>query len=293
MPSRKRTKGKARRAQKGAKGDPLTRLEALPNVRDGTGYSMEKCHQLLSQVAGDARFMNLVASCQSKLHDHGHNVPPQGEIMYSFLVCFEHDLFKSVSDRCKSGTRGSGTALNASSGPACEACRHTFQRLHAKGFSEVWNTTENRKKLLPGLLCLGMHYALGSLTSGHKLGVESQVMSTSIAMTIMLLAGNETWPAIDPRASLLLGCLLDGDTERETIRFFAKRANCSCLKEKYSLMKQERGRRTGCCFRCRKGKEVRELFVCTGCQAIHFCSKKCPNDFETRCFSLVAPQARR
>ncbi len=153
---------------------------------------------------------------------------------------------------------------------ASKACSETFRLLISKGFSELWTGLENRKKLLSGLLYLGTNHLLHSGQSLLRLK-----MATSIALTIALLAENDNWPAHYPGVTLLVSSIRHGDTTRETARFFAKRSACSCLKEKYALMKQERGRRYGICFACYKKVELRELLVCTACRQVQYCSKEC------------------
>ena len=79
----------------------------------------------------------------------------------------------------------------------------------------------------------------------------------------------------NPGVTLLLSSILRDDTRRETVRFYAKRSGCSCLKEAYSLMKQANGRRRGFCFGCHKKMEIKELLACTACHAVQYCSKEC------------------
>lgn len=63
--------------------------------------------------------------------------------------------------------------------------------------------------------------------------------------------------------------------EREFIRFFLKRACCTCLKATYSVIKKSHPIRMGVCFTCDQSKELRSLMLCGHCKVSQYCCREC------------------
>ena len=61
--------------------------------------------------------------------------------------------------------------------------------------------------------------------------------------------------------------------EREATRFFSKRIDCSCLKERYKHLKLQP--RVDMCLHCKRIKERSELRVCSNCKIAAYCSEQC------------------
>ena len=61
--------------------------------------------------------------------------------------------------------------------------------------------------------------------------------------------------------------------KRDIMKFYSKRAKCSCLKSKYKSLPKESKR--GMCCQCKQLKKPKELFLCTGCRSVQYCSKDC------------------
>ncbi|EJK53711.1 hypothetical protein THAOC_26789 [Thalassiosira oceanica] len=61
---------------------------------------------------------------------------------------------------------------------------------------------------------------------------------------------------------------------RDVVKFAAKRLPCTCLKELHRATRTKVVK-VGVCAGCRKRFPRSELFVCTGCMRVHYCSKGC------------------
>ena len=62
-------------------------------------------------------------------------------------------------------------------------------------------------------------------------------------------------------------------TERDVVRFFAKRIKCGCLKRRSRKIKNEP--KLGLCIHCESRKKRHELMVCSLCRKPQYCSMKC------------------
>ena len=58
------------------------------------------------------------------------------------------------------------------------------------------------------------------------------------------------------------------------VKYFAKQTPCNCMDELYDQVKSTMPK-MGHCFRCKQTKERSELFICTGCERVTYCSKLC------------------
>ena len=73
---------------------------------------------------------------------------------------------------------------------------------------------------------------------------------------------------------------LADDRERETTRFFAKRIDCTCLKEKYAQVKTQP--KIGFFDHCHQKKKRRELMLCTRCGHVLLFRKMSAKNFAYR-----------
>ena len=69
--------------------------------------------------------------------------------------------------------------------------------------------------------------------------------------------------------------LFQGD-ERDVIRYFYRKAMCSCLKDKWKLVKAKP--KLGWCYHCNERKERKDLMVCSACRIHQYCSKSCQRE---------------
>ena len=61
---------------------------------------------------------------------------------------------------------------------------------------------------------------------------------------------------------------------RDTVKFVAKRLPCTCLKKLHSAARKKL-EKVGSCFGCNKQFPRSQLYVCTGCMIVEYCSKEC------------------
>jgi len=64
------------------------------------------------------------------------------------------------------------------------------------------------------------------------------------------------------------------NTDRDLLKFFRKRLNCSCLK-KMHLEARKTQPKLGYCEYCKEVKERRLLMVCSRCRVSQYCSRDC------------------
>ena len=65
-----------------------------------------------------------------------------------------------------------------------------------------------------------------------------------------------------------------GGNRRDTVKFVAKRFHCTCLKELHRASRKKLPK-VGTCDRCGNKFRRSDLYVCTGCMLVHYCSKEC------------------
>ena len=81
--------------------------------------------------------------------------------------------------------------------------------------------------------------------------------------------------SLSPQSLMKQRDLLQGG-ERDVIRYFYKRAKCSCLKDKWKLVKAKP--KLGWCYHCNERKERKDLMVCSACRIHQYCSKSCQRE---------------
>mmetsp|Transcript_36948 Transcript_36948/g.66458 ORF Transcript_36948/g.66458 Transcript_36948/m.66458 type:complete len:257 (-) Transcript_36948:74-844(-) len=236
MPSRKRNKGKARKAK--ASEIPTKDDDQQQGQQERRGQErQEKNQQLLHCLINSLSLEGAENKC-----DHGSPPPPIGDICCRFLRAFENNLnvaFDDSRDAQEACVKALYTVLDGQ-----EVC-HTY-----------------RMKIADSLVTLGTDYLL-------KGQVRYTNMATSVAIAVIGMDYDDLKRA-DTHA--MLRDLVQGG-ERETTRFFSKRIDCSCLKEKYKQVKHQP--KLGMCSHCEQTKERRKFLVCTGCRNCQYCSKEC------------------
>lgn len=127
-------------------------------------------------------------------------------------------------------------------------------------------------------------YNKGAIEIFYRLGVNELVtkekvidaMSRCFAVAIICLEGFFCFDGKEPDLSpdsLARMRDLNGGGDNEVIRFFAKRATCSCLKKLYATAKQPP--RTGFCTNCNSIVKRSTLRLCGGCRLSQYCCKDC------------------
>ena len=88
--------------------------------------------------------------------------------------------------------------------------------------------------------------------------------ATTTALAVVALESTGTFDAL--RSGMNLGIARDlvADQQRESVRFFAKRNNCNCLKNMHQYLKAKP--KYGVCASCATSKERKKLLMCDGCK---------------------------
>mmetsp|Transcript_36477 Transcript_36477/g.59523 ORF Transcript_36477/g.59523 Transcript_36477/m.59523 type:complete len:265 (+) Transcript_36477:219-1013(+) len=243
MPSRKRMKGKPRKAQESStlniQGQKQRQQER--EQQHENHELLHGNHRLLHHLIG-----NLSLQETKKCHHNGCTPPPPGDICDRFLSALVDVLNKAV---------------DVSPNPIA-AHSAMFQYLEEKApeLTVVWDNEAIREKLASYLAYLGTEYLLQGQERYTK-------MASAIALAVLSF---EMEPCAN--AAAMMRDLNDGN-ERETVRFFSKRINCSCLRKKCRQLKSQP--KLSVCYGCKQKKERKELMLCTRCKFRQYCSKEC------------------
>ena len=81
------------------------------------------------------------------------------------------------------------------------------------------------------------------------------------------------WNVVEWRSTWMSNKLTGGN-RRDLVKFVAKRLPCSCLKTLHSAARKKLNK-MGACIGCKKQFPRSQLYVCTGCMHVHYCSREC------------------
>ena len=200
MPSRKRIKGKLRKVKESS----TLNIQGQQQCQQKREQQDEN-HELLHH-----RISNLSLQETKKCYHNGCTPPPPGDICDHFLSTLVDVL---------------NTAVDISPNPIA-AHSAMFQHFEEKApeLTVVWDDEAIRGKIASYLAYLGTEYLL----QGHERYTK---MASAIALAVLSF---EMEPYTNARAMM---CDLNDGNERETVRCFSRRINCSCLKEKCRQLK--------------------------------------------------------
>ena len=252
MPSRKRNQGKQRKAKAASSAATTTTPSA----------SSEALLQLSVQ---DDKLAQLVNNLSLKKCDHGRPTLADGDACKLFMMEFERALVLTNDDKI--------TSLFSCASKAIES---------AADNSLILSNSNDMEQARACLLALGADFLLEAVA---KISKGPLKQACAIAMSVVLcdahkdacqkLAVDPGDLMVDPTTLQKIGDLVGGGL-RETISFFAKRLDCSCLKEMYNEVKGDK--KTAGCLHCSQFKERKTLMVCSGCKIAQYCCAKCQKD---------------
>ena len=147
----------------------------------------------------------------------------------------------------------------------------------AADHSCILSNDNNMEQARDCLLALGADFLLEAVHTRQE-GPLKQARAVAMAIVLspgehMLISQEET--GANPVMLQKIGDLTGGGS-RETVSFFAKRLECSCLKEMYNVVKGDK--KTAICCQCQQTKERKTLMLCSGCKLAQYCSAKCQKD---------------
>ncbi|EJK49433.1 hypothetical protein THAOC_31694 [Thalassiosira oceanica] len=102
---------------------------------------------------------------------------------------------------------------------------------------------------------------------------RNEVVICCMINTLELL-GTYSDPNVAKRRAVKTVNKLIGGNRRDVVKFVAKRLPCTCLKDLHRTAR-EKVKKVGLCAGCLKRYPRSELFVCTGCNYIEYCSREC------------------
>ena len=159
-----------------------------------------------------------------------------------------------------------------------------IERLRADDqFSAVWDDESIQKRLFPSL---GTNLQL-------KDGYQPNIRACVVAIAAVCSQYNfDVDEARKPRKSRALLHDLGDGLEYDSVRFYARRTSCQCLKKMYSRVKWCP---TQVCETCDVEKDRKLLYLCASCRCLTYCSVECqridyPNHKEFCLLNRYKPQ---
>ena len=236
MPSGKKARGRQNRAKKEATLAAAQRLLWEPAILRN------------NDVASN------IATCEHTLA----TLPriPQGGPAVSFMNCLA----------------GEGFFDSAASFAGTELCFESLSR-----FPEVWKVESERSLAMDLLLrFVRSTFLQDSAIEGEKWFHSREQNEVSICRMINALELRGTYSdlTVARRRAARINNKLAGGNRRDVVKFVAKRLPCTCLKELHHAARKKVAK-MGTCFHCREQFPRSQLYICTGCICIDYCSSEC------------------
>ena len=239
MPSGKKARGRKNRAKKEA-----TRTANLRSLWEPTVFRESSVDKAASSCE------HLAAALP--------RIPSQGPVV-SFM---NHIASEGFFDRAK---RLVGIDL-------IQLCFQSLSR-----FPEVAGK-ESERSLAINLL---LHFVRNVFVHDAAMEGESwfhKVHSNDVAICIMInvleLRGTYSDLCVVTRRAAKMSNKLWGGNRRDTVKFVASRLPCTCLKKLHSTARKK-VEKMGWCRGCHEHFPRSQLYVCTGCRYVYYCSREC------------------
>ena len=249
MPSRKRAKGKARKAK----------------AADRHWREVEQYHWKGWALWEDRRDENKAIQC-----NHGHSTifPSADHPVYSFIdgLFLVGDTHLSVSKDFEQAGEGLWSLL--------EYVKKSFN-----DHSSVWMNEEHRMMARDILLSIGTNAILYGGGGARTIAIAALLLEHAAekdtpSIRACPTTDDETIINLTVCAAAPMIRDLRGGKARDVIKFLKKRNTCFCLSDKYKLSKT-RNKRLGVCNSCQKSFEKRVLKLCGHCKIGQYCSIDC------------------
>ena len=142
-------------------------------------------------------------------------------------------------------------------------------------FPEAVNSNTNRDILKKGLVSNGASAILGMC------GTHNAQIAYGCAAALMYIdsytpscpvpSGN-----LDQRDAKMLMTNVDilNGCNRSLVKFFFNQIPCNCLDESYAKVKSTIPKE-GMCANCKQMKDRNNMYICTGCERVQYCSEAC------------------
>ena len=255
MVSRKRGKGKERKAKKAEEEANEAELERCATVARALTWSR--------YLKGKDENDNKIIHC-----DHGCAVPAWDD------SDSDHPIFSFMDSFMKMIEAYNGGIFSVLPGWGFRF-RSTFL---LRANPEIWNDNNNREMAIKILLSIGTNVLLLSKSTN----ISNSISCPLIANVITILEGYDEKitdmndilcvRSVSSKVRDLDSCVTS--QMRDLLKFYSKRITCSCLKEMYSEARKNMPK-MGKCSYCNGVKERASLSICSRCRVIQYCSRGC------------------
>ncbi|EJK45512.1 hypothetical protein THAOC_35872 [Thalassiosira oceanica] len=246
MPSRKKAQGRRNRARKEA-----TRTAELRSLWE----PMALCR----------RINHVAVPCEHTLTSPPE-IPQEGPVV-SFM---NHIAGEGIFDKAS-------LFPNESLVVTCIRMLAPFPVVWKKDYERAQSQDDERALAIDLLLrFLRNVLVCDSAIEGENWFHQSTLNEVMICCMIYLLElfGRYSALAMVRRKACKMGNKLLGGNRRDIVKFVAKRLPCTCLKGLHRAARRK-VEKEGLCLGCYKRFPRSELFVCTGCMCVHYCSREC------------------
>jgi len=141
--------------------------------------------------------------------------------------------------------------------------RDTFTR-----HQELWGNKRYREMAVNIFIAIGTNFMLND-------NEEAKDVATAI-VALENYDGSGDFDSVNYNRVVArkMNDLLGNRSGRDELKFFRKRTSCSCLKDMH-LEARKTLPKTGVCYHCEQEKERSLLMVCSRCRTAQYCSRKC------------------
>jgi hypothetical protein len=273
MPSRKKTKGQARKAARVKREEALLAEKVRKDEELFRGFQQVQIQRL--QINNQSSVLPL---CM-----HGFDPFPDDHVCSKFIRAFVHEFYKRARKVYTAGKQDERAVIEC-----LLDARDSTQDEH----SEVWNDAAKMKQVISYFLHSGTMSILDELfgnaiTSALFARFFEQWLKARVHKSQACI----NWPKV-----IEFGLVQsDGHT---LVKYFWRRIRCSCLDEKYEEVKSIT--KIGICFNkyCTHPKrtvERSELRCCSRCRSVTYCSRECQaadwSEHKELCDEVVATRA--
>jgi hypothetical protein len=267
MPSRKKAKGQARKAAKvknEAVEKAIIRQELVEEIFRGLEEGQIHRLRYNNQSSALPSYTEPDSICM-----HGFNPFPNEDICINFICAFVREFYKFIHHRfeCRLAGREAERGFILSLSTARDSTKDEY--------SEVWNSADKMKQVMKYFLYNGTMNSLdGKGANTRHSAILARFFEEWLKVKVHKSQAFIDWPKV-------VECGVGQSDEHTLVKYFWRRIRCSCLDEKYNVVKSMP--KMGICFNphCARSNsqekfvERSELKCCSRCRSVTYCSREC------------------